>query len=280
MDYISSSFHSLIFKDVTFQYPSGNNLILDKVSFEIANNQRVGIIGDNGCGKSTLTKLILGIHAPLQGTVMMNDEPVEWEQNYAFLGYVGDPSYTSGQLGLPIDHTLTEILDIYEAILDYYGIPNEIRSTAQRLGLNPLMGQKVASLSTGQRKRLMITLSLGRPTDLLLLDEPLDGLDKDVRPVVEELLNSACDKGSSLLYIGHNPVEIDSYTDEVFELREGKLTKIPREWFQVVVRKLDMEQTFHEKFGQLQGRFQRLLQAQVDEKVVDEWQISMKKQEE
>lgn len=253
-------FCDLVFNDVSFRYSGSEMNILDSISFKLERGEKIGIIGDNGTGKSTISKLILGVYTPNHGSIIINGEPISWSYHYPYIAYVGDPGYSTGQMGLPFDLSVQQFIEINDFILKNNGFNNSLYTTSELLGLNDFYNQKIIKLSTGQRKRLMLCLALGKPCELLILDEPFDGLDRLVKRQVEQLLTELCFSGLTLIYISHNSVEIDTYTDKVYELAYGKLIEKNRALFGVNIKQGSQSKALNVKSGQFQGIVQDLFQ--------------------
>lgn len=215
-----------------FRYPGHASWLLQDLSLCVTAGERIGIVGDNGCGKSTIAKLLLGILRPTSGHACLYGKPVTWHTSYPTLGYIGDPGHNAEELGLPEMVTVGEALSILRTVYADGSWAQRLSELAEQLGLNDLTDRQVRHLSTGERKRLMACMAFAKQPRLLLLDEPTEGLDREVVPTIRSLIASYLnDPSHTVIYITHNVVEIDNYTDRVFELTSGVLSKVERPQF-------------------------------------------------
>lgn len=253
----------LVLDNVSFRYPQAKSHIFKSISIIINKGDRIGIIGGNGSGKSTLTKLILGIYKSHQGKILLFGRSPKWTNHFPKLGYIGDPGHNAEQLGLPTNLTIHQIV---QTVCKLENIPHSnIHSNELILGLEltSLLNRKIAYLSTGERKRLMICLTFLRKPDFIILDEPFDGLDISIVEYISSLLQNSIKNGNiTFFYIAHNIVEIDMYTNKVFLLKDGNLLPQPQRIFNGIEESLgNKEEFFYEKTGEVIGRMTKLMQS-------------------
>ena len=219
--------HPLIeFKNVTFSYSGRQNRLLENISFTLSLGQKIGIVGDNGSGKSTILKLLLGLYSPNQGIVKLFGQEVLWGNHYPRLGYIGDPSYNPGELGLPTGILVKEIVESFKALLESEKNDLSYLEIEEKLKIPKFYNCDVGKLSKGQRMRLMAFLALGKKIDLLVADEATEGLDKEGKEtVLSEIKRLADSQNFGILWISHRRDEVAMLTNEVYELLEGKLLK-------------------------------------------------------
>ena len=221
-------------KNVTFSYANSQNQLLDNVSLSLFPGENIGLIGENGCGKSTIIKLLLGLCFPNNGTVNLLGRKVLWGNNYPQLGYIGDPSYYPGELGLPTGILVKELVQIFKSLCQQ---EKELKDLSygeieERLQIPSFYESDVSKLSKGQRIRLMAFLALAKKPQLLIADEATEGLDKEGKEIVlsevQRLAN--CHQGG-ILWISHRRDEVARLTDKVYELFQGKLHEQERQGF-------------------------------------------------
>ena len=236
------------FKRVTFKYPSQKEWQLNEIGFSVYSGQKVGIVGSNGCGKTTFVKVLIGICKPQMGVVKLFGENSRWTNHYPNAGYIGDPGYSTEELGLPHDLKVKAMLDVTVKLNEIA----EYRDLHENLRLCEIENKKVHELSTGQRKRLMAALTFMRNPALLILDEPFDGLDENIRVYVELRLKEYYeDPSKTIILISHNKAEIDSFSDNVFTLLDGKLVEVQQKKFHVEIEKSNQRSQFVLKSGQI-----------------------------
>lgn len=182
----------------------GDRALLDNVSFYMKSGDRVGIVGVNGCGKSTFLRLAAGVESPDEGTVSYdpNVRLGYLPQNPAF-----DPENTvMEQVEAGLDPTAREIAR-YEAV--------EILT---RLGIEDV-NQKMGTLSGGQRKRVALASTLVHPADLLLLDEPTNHLDAEMIGWLENYLQGF---SGGILLVTHDRYFLERVAQKTMEVSFGK----------------------------------------------------------
>ena len=183
----------------------GDRTLLDNVDFFMKEGDRVGVVGVNGCGKSTFLRIAAGKEAPDEGRV-------SYDPNVR-LGYLPqDPPYDPessviGQVEAGLDPTAREIAR-YEAV--------EILT---RLGI-PDLDQKMGTLSGGQRKRVALASALVHPADLLLLDEPTNHLDAEMIGWLETYLQKF---SGGILLVTHDRYFLERVADRTAEISFGRL---------------------------------------------------------
>lgn len=199
----------------------GKNRVLDNVSFKIRKGQILGFIGPNGAGKTTAIKLILGLQSIDSGNVYINDFNIkkDFEKAISRVGaIVENPDlylYLTGRQNL-------------EVISRYYGKVDEnyIDNLLNKVGLIDRADDKVSNYSLGMRQRLGIAASLINHPNLLILDEPTNGLDpegiKDLRDIILELANK---EKIAVLISSHNLAELDSFCTHICLIDKGKIIK-------------------------------------------------------
>jgi ABC-type multidrug transport system ATPase subunit len=213
-------------KNVTFSYANSQNQLLDNVSLSLFPGENIGLIGENGCGKSTIIKLLLGLCFPNNGTLNLFGRKVLWGNNYPQLGYIGDPSYYPGELGLPTGILVKELVQIFKSLCQQEKELKDLsyREIEERLQIPSFYESDVSQLSKGQRIRLMAFLALAKKPQLLIADEATEGLDKEGKEIVlSEVQRLANCHQAGILWISHRRDEVARLTDKVYELFQGKL---------------------------------------------------------
>lgn len=251
----------LVFKGVRFAYPGKRTPILDGVDLAIFRGDRVGVIGGNGCGKSTISKLILGILSPQKGSIRLLGKPVSWHLHFPDLGYIGDPGHNAEELGLPTNQKVGSVIATIQKMEGHERMSDiALKELIQALGLQELQHRPIENLSTGERKRLMVCLTFMRKPKFIIMDEPLDGLDESVCRYIKGMITALTGRSEvTLFYIAHDRVEIDSFTDRVYRLLDGKLIPENQNWFEGRLEQKEGTIEFREKTGQVIGRLNEVM---------------------
>ncbi len=226
------------------QLAFGHVPLLDKADFSLESSERVGLIGRNGTGKSSLLKILARIEKPDDGTLQVQqgirsiyvaqEPPLDaartvFEETSAGLaeGIAMREAYLSGDPDVDLDALQTRI----EA-LDAWNWEQRVEETLQRLKLDP--AAVIGNLSGGTKKRVALAQALVARPDVLLLDEPTNHLDLDAIGWLEELLREF--KGS-VIAISHDRSFLDAISTRIVELDRGKLRSYPGSFAQYVLYK-------------------------------------------
>ncbi|MBP1994943.1 ABC transporter ATP-binding protein [Paenibacillus eucommiae] len=189
-------------------------IALKEISFTIPKGIIVGIVGTNGSGKSTILKLMAGLQRPGKGKVLLNGRQAERlsSRQVAFLPEQ-DMFYSS--------FTVEKTLNFYNEMFTDFD-RKKAMEMIQSFELQ--MGQKVAHLSKGNRARLKIVLALARQVPLIIMDEPLSGLDPLVRESIIRSLIATVDMGEQTLVITtHEVEEVEPLLDRAMLIKDGEL---------------------------------------------------------
>ncbi len=189
--------------------------VLQSLSFSLPRCRLVGLIGPNGAGKTTLLETLAGLVPIRAGDVRFAGEPLEGSGRYDRLFYLPD-----GILPFP-DQRAGEVL---ERLACAHGeSAARVEELEKALGLAPLLSKRVGRLSKGGRKRLLLALALLAPQPLLLLDEPVDGLDLHQVKALRATLESVRDSGRTLLLSIHEIALAGRVCEEFILLADGRL---------------------------------------------------------
>ncbi len=210
---------------VTFAY--GRTRVLDCVNLRVGPGEFVALAGPNGSGKSTLVRVLLGLLTPAAGTVtVLGAPPAQLRQRWR-VGYVPQ---RPGIVDL-LPATVEEVVAAGRiARRGWWRRPNaeDRRSVAGALAtvaLSDLAGRRLAELSGGQQQRALIAKALAAEPDLLILDEPVAGVDAEAqRRFRDALVNLARERGAAVLLVSHELGAVADDLDRLVVLRAGKVT--------------------------------------------------------
>lgn len=208
-------------ENITFSWKNKEHILLKHISFEVNQGEYVAIVGENGCGKSTLIRLLLGLLPCQEGQIHC----------YAnHIGYVQQKNEWSNQ-DFPI--TVYELLYSYSRIIrkkDGTGIrwnksaqKEKIEDALKWTGMEAHAKQLVTSLSGGQIQKVLLSRALLAEPDLLVLDEPSTGIDTagkiEIYNFIEKLRK---EKGITIISVEHNMEAVFSYATRVYHMRDGE----------------------------------------------------------
>ncbi len=242
--------------------------LLENISFGINEGEKIGIIGVNGTGKSTLLKIIAGAEVCDSGTITKaNRVRIEYlpqnpyyNEDFTVLQQVFKGTSEEMKLLLEYQETLDEInnnfndnlnnklISLQEKIdtLNLWDLESEAKMVLTKLGLTNF-NQKVKELSGGQRKRVSLASALITPCELLILDEPTNHLDNDTIDYLEEYLNN---RKGSLVMITHDRYFLDRVSNRIIELDKGRLFSYDGNYSTFLEKKMErlqLESSMEEK---------------------------------
>ncbi len=196
----------------------GSEIALNNVSIEFERGKIYGIVGRNGSGKTVLFKTIIGFLKPTSGRVFVGGKEIGKDTDFADnIGIIIEtPGFLSSYSGYKNLEYLASIKNIIGK--------KEIKESMERVGLDPGSKKKVGKYSLGMRQRLGIAQAIMENPDILILDEPMNGLDNQGVEDVREILLNLKDEGKSIILASHNKEDIEVLCDEVYEMDHGKLT--------------------------------------------------------
>lgn len=195
----------------------GKELVLKGISFAIEKPQIIALVGPNGSGKSTLLNIITNLLVADSGEIMILNKSNKDSNIFKEISFMQDNSVLYDYL-TGYDHL--------QFIGDVQGISKKrLFETAERIGITGYLNKKVKNYSLGMKQHLLLTMAILNQPKLLILDEPLNGLDPTSAIKVRELLLDLFEKGTTILLSSHNLAEIDRVTSKILFLKNGLLIK-------------------------------------------------------
>lgn len=205
-------------KNVTKKW--GNNTVLNSVSLTAEHSEIIGIIGHNGSGKTVLMKCICGFITPDSGEITVSGKrigkDIDIPKNIGLI--IETPGFLPNFSGFS---NLWQLAKIRSKICK-----DDVREVMEKVGLNPHDKKHVGKYSLGMRQRLGIAQAIMENPDILILDEPMNGLDKNGVNDMRELLLRLKSDGKTMIIASHNSVDIDVLCDKVFEIEKGVLKQV------------------------------------------------------
>ena len=201
----------------------GTDTVLKDVSRSFERGRIHGIVGNNGSGKTVLMKCICGFLIPDGGSITVNGERVGVDVDFPRdMGLIIEtPGFLPNVTGI-------KNLEILASLNKKIGL-REIAASMRAAGLDPLMKKPVGKYSLGMRQRLGIAQAIMEDPALLILDDPLNGLDKHGVAEMRKLIKGLKEQGKTILLASHNQGDIDELCDTVCEMDAGVMTMIREE---------------------------------------------------
>ena len=196
-------------------------LAVDNITFSVKDNKTLGLLGPNGCGKTTSIGMMLGLITPTNGEVLVDNKNVNLVNRNEILNRM---NFASPYIELPKKLTVEENLEVYGRLYGISDLKNRIFEISEDLNLNSFLKKKTGELSSGQKNRVSLAKSLINKPDILFLDEPTASLDPDVGDFVREYIENYKSKNKiTILLASHNMKEVERLCDSVIMMKQGKI---------------------------------------------------------
>ena len=197
-----------------------NTLAVNNISFKINKGTIIGLLGPNGCGKSTTIGMMLGLIKPTSGTVVINGQNIEHNRT----SLLEKMNFISPYIELPKKLTVEENLKVYGRLYGVKNLEGKISEIMEKLNLTEFKKRKTGELSSGQKNRVSLAKALVNDPEILLLDEPTASLDPDVGDNIRTFIEDfASKKGATILLASHNMNEVERLCHEVLMMKDGKI---------------------------------------------------------
>ena len=191
-----------------------------EISFSINESEILGLLGPNGCGKTTTIGMMLGLLKPTSGEVIINGLNVEKNR----INLLKKMNFISPYIELPKKLTVKENLMVYGKLYSVNNINNRIDYLTETLRLSEFINKKTGELSSGQKNRVSLAKAVVNDPDILLLDEPTASLDPEtgdfVRTFIEKI---SSEKKMSILLASHNMDEVKRLCKSILMMKDGKI---------------------------------------------------------
>ena len=195
-----------------------NKIAVNKISFKVNKNEVVGILGPNGCGKTTTIGMILGLLKPSFGKVLINGNEIEKNR----VNLLNQLNFISPYIELPKKLTVKQNLEVYARLYDVKNLNEKIDYLSEKLKLKNMLNKITGELSSGQKNRVSLAKSIINDPSVLLLDEPTASLDPEtgdyIRGFLEEYQN---EKKASIVIASHNMLEVERLCSSVLMMNNG-----------------------------------------------------------
>ena len=190
------------------------------ISFKINQNEIIGILGPNGCGKTTTIGMILGLLKPSNGKILVNGEEIEKKR----VKILDQLNFISPYIELPKKLTVKQNLEVYGRLYDIKNLREKIDYLTEELKLNEILFKITGELSSGQKNKVSLAKSIINDPKILLLDEPTASLDPETGDYVRSFLEKyQKEKKTSILLASHNMSEVERLCSSVLMMNKGSI---------------------------------------------------------
>ena len=194
---------------------------VNNINFKINDGETLGLLGPNGCGKTTTIGMLLGLITPSSGEILVDNTNLE---NLNRGKILSDFNFASPYVELPKKLTVRENLEIYGRLYGVNNLKNRIIEITEDLNLKSFLNKKTGELSSGQKNRVSLAKSLINKPKILFLDEPTASLDPDIGDFVREYIEKYKSENKiSILLASHNMREVERLCDQVIMMKSGSI---------------------------------------------------------
>ena len=190
------------------------------ISFKLEQNEIIGILGPNGCGKTTTIGMILGLLKPTKGRVLINGKEIENHR----VSLLNEINFISPYIELPKKLTVKQNLEVYGRLYDVNKLKIKIDYLCEKLRLYEFINKITGELSSGQKNRVSLAKSIINDPEILLLDEPTASLDPETGDFVRSFLEEyQRENKTSILLASHNMSEVERLCSSVLMMNKGAI---------------------------------------------------------
>ena len=199
-----------------------NSIIaVNDISFEIEKNSTLGLLGPNGCGKTTSIGMMLGLITPTSGKIYIDDISLEPKNRIKLLSLM---NFASPYVELPKKLTVKQNLEVYARLYGVVEIKERVDEIVEDLNIKSFLYKKTGELSSGQKNRVALAKSLINKPKLLFLDEPTASLDPDVGDFVREYIEKYKKNNElTILLASHNMKEVERLCNKIVMMKKGEI---------------------------------------------------------
>ena len=193
---------------------------VNNINFKINENEIVGLLGPNGCGKTTTIGMILGLLKPTSGQVLINGKDIENNK----ISILHKMNFISPYIELPKKLTVYQNLIVYGKLYNIQNLNERINFLSEKLRLGDLLDKITGELSSGQKNRVSLAKALINDPTVLLLDEPTAALDPETADFIRTFLEKYKEeKKISVLLASHNMDEVKRLCNSVMMMKDGNI---------------------------------------------------------
>ena len=198
-----------------------NYYAVNKINFKIDRHKTVGLLGPNGCGKTTTIGMMLGLVSPSKGEILIENKNLN---NFRRDEILKRFNFASPYVELPKKLTVKQNLEIYGRLYGIKDLSIRINEISSDLDIKGFFERKTGELSSGQKNRVSLAKSLINKPEILLLDEPTASLDPDIGDFIRSYIQNYKSKNKvTVLLASHNMNEVERLCDSIIMMKKGKI---------------------------------------------------------
>ena len=206
-------------RDLTKIY--NNFCAVNKINFQIEKNKTIGLLGPNGCGKTTTIGMMLGLVTPTEGEILIENKSIKSFKRDDILKRF---NFASPYVELPKKLTVKQNLEIYGRLYGINNLNERISEISSDLDIKNFYDRKTGELSSGQKNRVSLAKSLINKPEILLLDEPTASLDPDIGDFIRSYIQDYKKNNRvTVLLASHNMSEVERLCDSIIMMKKGKI---------------------------------------------------------
>ena len=196
-------------------------IAVNNINFIIEKNKTVGLLGPNGCGKTTTIGMMLGLISPSDGEILIDDKNINLFKRDEILKRF---NFASPYVELPKKLTVKQNLEIYGRLYGIENLDKRIDEISNDLDIKSFFERKTGELSSGQKNRVSLAKSLINRPEILLLDEPTASLDPDIGDFIRSYIQDYKSKNEvTILLASHNMNEVERLCDSIIMMKKGNI---------------------------------------------------------
>ena len=196
-------------------------IAVNEINFEIEKNKTIGLLGPNGCGKTTTIGMMLGLVSPSKGEILIENKNLNDFRRDEILKRF---NFASPYVELPKKLTVKQNLEIYGRLYGIKDLSIRINEISSDLDIKSFFERKTGELSSGQKNRVSLAKSLINKPEILLLDEPTASLDPDIGDFIRSYIQNYKSKNKvTVLLASHNMNEVERLCDSIIMMKKGKI---------------------------------------------------------
>ena len=198
-----------------------STIAVNNISFEIEKNSTLGLLGPNGCGKTTSIGMMLGLITPSSGKIYIDNIYFEPKNRIRLLSLM---NFASPYIELPKKLTVKQNLEVYARLYGVTKIKERVNEMVEDLNIQNFLYKKTGELSSGQKNRVALAKSLINKPKLLFLDEPTASLDPDVGDFVRQYIEKYKKNNElTILLASHNMREVERLCNKIIMMKNGEI---------------------------------------------------------